>query len=246
MNSKDYRKIGGLILLILFLLACVSSSGTSSAPTPLPEAKMRKTLEAMIAQTSAAAQTQTTTARPSTLTPTITRTPSKTPTQPTPSPTFFYSLFTATLDIKVESTDASLNATAQYLNSIGAIDLGGFVLTPIPIEKRNAKNQWRCFVRYSPSPSVAPEEKFDAYWTVVNTGWNYWTSNTVDFIHRGGFRHEGRRIQDIRSTVDYGRTLSIGATFIAPKAIGSYHSYYVLQVGNNAFCPMWMEFKVNK
>lgn len=239
MNTRDYRKIGGLILLILFLLACGSASSGTSAPTSVPEAKLRKTLEAVIAGTSVAAQTQTIIARPPTSTPTVTRTPSRTPTQPTPSPTFFYSLFTATFDIQVESTDASLNATAQYLNSIGAINLGGGNI-------RIINRMWACYVRYSPDLKVRPGEEFFAGWEVVNIGSEPWTSNTVDFIYTGGFRHIGRRIQDLSSTVGSGKLLTIGATFIAPKKIGSYHAFYILKVGNNSFCPMWMNFEVLK
>lgn len=241
MNSKDYRKIGGSIFLILFLLACVSSGSGTPASTPVPEAKIRKTLEAIVIETAAAAQTQTTTARPPTLTPTITRTPSQTPTQPTPSPTFFYSLFTATLtfDIQVEATDASLNATAQYLNSIGAVDVGGGDI-------RIINRMWACYVRYSPNLQVHPGYEFYGGWEIMNIGSEPWASTTVDFIYKGGYRHEGTRIQDLHSTVGSGKLLIIGATFIAPKRVGSYHAHYILQVGNNAFCPMWMDFNVVK
>ncbi len=239
MNSRDYRKIGGLMLLILFLSACLSPSAGAPAPTPVPEVNVRKTLEAMIVKTAAAAQTQTMTARPPTLTPTATRKPTITPTQPTPSPTFFFSLFTATSDIKVESTDVSLNATAQYINSIGGVDVGGGNIKII-------KRMWACYVRYSPNVKVKPGEKFYAGWEVVNIGSEPWTANTIDFLYRGGYNGQGTKRRDLSSTVGSGSMLPIGATFIAPRRTGSYRSYWVLQVGHNSFCPMWMNFEVGK
>lgn len=187
MVSRDYRKSGGLILLILFLLACVSPLSAAPMPTPLPEAKMRETLDAAIAGTAAVAQTQTVIALPPTLTPTVTYTPSKTPIQPTASPTFIYSLFTATFDIPIEATNAALNATVTHLSSIGAVDIGGGDIHTI-------KKMWACYVRYNPNLKVKPNQKFYASWEVANIGSRPWTSNTIDFIYKGGFRHIGTRI----------------------------------------------------
>lgn len=247
MTSRDYRKVGGLILLILFMLACVSPLSGAPTPTPLPEAKMWGTLNAAIAGTAAAAQTQTVTARPPTLTPTITRTPSRTPTQLTPSPTVF-SLFTATFDIHVEATNASLNATITPINPTSAADSGGgggrhghrsVIPTSTP-------EPWACHVRYSPDLKVRPGERFYAGWEVINVGTKAWGGNDVDFVYRGGFVHEGRKRQDLHSTVAPGSMLPIGSIYIAPHRLGSYHAFYVLQVGRNAFCPMWMKFEVVK
>jgi hypothetical protein len=67
-------------------------------------------------------------------------------------------------------------------------------------------------------------------WTVVNTGWNVWTSNTVDFRYSGGLRGTHKNIMDTSSTVSYGGVLNIGETFIAPHRPGEYGSSYVLRV----------------
>lgn len=239
MKSSSYRKTGGLILIILFMLACVSPLSGAPTPTPLPEVKMWQTLDVAIAGTAAAAQTQTVTARPSTLTPTVTLTPSKTPTQSTPTPTFFFSLFTATFDIPVEETNAAIVSTADHLDSIGAIDLGGG-------DVRIIEQMWACYVRYSPNLKVKPREKFYAAWEVINIGSKSWGGNDVDFVYRGGFLHEGRKRQDIHSTVGSGAMAPLGITYIAPNRRGSFHAFWSLQVGRKQFCPMWMNFEVVK
>lgn len=226
--TKKYRKIAGLIFLLLFLPACGSSSKSGApTPTPLSEALILNTLDAAIAGTSAAAQTQTATMRPPTSTPTLTSTPTNTPTVTfTPTPTFFYSLFTLTPDVSPTPLTDAGSITTIILSD-------GFTLEPIPLEKQSRNNQWRCVVRYTPHPIVKPSQKFHAYWTVVNTGWNVWNSNSVDFVHNGGLQGTGRRIQDIPSTVGYGKTLSMGDDFIAPRKVGDYGSSYVLRVDSS-------------
>lgn len=244
MNSKQFRKILGWCVLVFFILACSSPLAARSAPTatPLPMARIEETLNVAIAGTSAAAQTQTETMRPPTFTPTFTPTPSRTPTVTfTPTPTFIYSLFTSTL--QPEIAEANLTAASNPV-----VDLGdGFVLTPIPLDRQNALNQWRCNVRYSPHPVVAPGQKFYASWTVANIGWAPWTSNTIDFVYRGGVRGGRLNIQDIPSTVGYGKTLTIGAYFTAPKRIGEHKSGYVLRVDathRTDLCALRMIIKV--
>jgi hypothetical protein len=105
-----------------------------------------------------------------------------------------------------------------------------FALTPISEENRHDTNRWRCVVRYSPNLTIAPDTKFYATWTVVNTGWNGWTANTVDFVYSSGLHGIHKNIMDTRSTVLYGGVLDIGETFIAPHKRGEYGSSYVLRV----------------
>ncbi len=238
MNSRRPRIFLGMILLVILALACASPFASAPSPTPIPQDAFRQTLDASIMSTAAAAQTQTEVMRPPTLTPTLTRTPSKTPTQMTPSPTFIFSLFSATptVDIPVEATNAALNATATQLRSQGILNLWGSTFV---IEK-----MWACHVRYSPNLKVKPREEFYASWEVANIGAEPWTSNTVDFIYKGGYKHDSTRIQDLRSTVGSGSVASIGAVFTAPNRTGEYRGYYVLKVGNNEFCPMWIDFVV--
>jgi hypothetical protein len=226
MGTSYSRKIFGWIVLLFFILACASPLAAAT-PTAvvMPQAKMQETLDSAIVGTAAAAQTLTETLRPPTSTPTLTGTPSRTPTVTfTPTPTFIYSLFSAT-------PAPAILAMSQTAQSDTTINLGdNFRLEPIPTEKWSDANQWRCFVRYSPHPKVRPSEKFYASWTVVNTGWRAWSSNTIDFVYKGGIRGGRLNIQDIPSTVSYGRTLNLGTKFTAPKSIGEYNSLYVLKV----------------
>ena len=199
--------------MIILTLACGQSGGISTAQPP-SEVEIRQTLDVVIAGTAHAAQTQTASSIPPTVTPTLTSTITPTPTTTfTPTPTFIFSLSTAT--IEAPPTDET-----QGSPSIIQID-GNFALTPISEEKRSAANQWRCVVRYSPKLTVAPDTKFFAAWTVVNTGWNVWTSNTIDFVYSGGLRGTHKNIMDTPSTVSYGGVLNIGETFIAPHRPGS-------------------------
>jgi len=203
-------------------LACGQSGAISTAHPP-SEAEIRQTLDVVIAETAHAAQTQTASSIPPTVTPTLTSTITPTPTTTfTPTPTFVFSLSTVALE--APSTVATLGTS-----SVIQVD-DNFSLVPISEEKRNDSNQWRCVVRYSPNLTVAPDTKFYAGWTVVNTGWNVWTSNTIDFAYNGGLRGTHKNIMDTPSTVSYGGVLNIGETFIAPHRPGEYGSSYVLRV----------------
>jgi hypothetical protein len=262
MTSRDYRKPGGLILLIVFMLACISPLSGASTPIPLPEAKMRQTLDAALIKTAAAAQTQTATLRTPTFTPTSTHTPSKTPTHLTGTPTFLYSLPTYTASPTATATP-DIYATVITRDQIKLPD-GTQVDGPTSCLDTCIKNsgpscngfcrkncwetcQWRCYIRSSPHPVVPPGRRFTATWTVANIGSAAWTSQAVDFVYRGGLHHDGLNIADIRATVSTGRLITIGATFIAPNKPGEYNSFYVIKVDatkTTEFCPLSMTFEV--
>jgi hypothetical protein len=223
MKSSCCAKSGAGFILIILTLACGQSGAISTAHPP-SEAEIRQTLDVVIAGTAHAAQTQTASSIPPTITPSLTSTITPTPTTTfTPTPTFFFSLFTAT--IESPPTVAPQGTPSNIIQ----VD-GYFALTPIREENRGDANQWRCIVRYSPNLTVAPNTKFYAMWTVVNTGWNDWTTNTIDFRYSGGLRGIHKNIMDTPSTVSYGGVLNIGETFIAPHRPGEYGSSYVLRV----------------
>jgi len=222
MKSSCFAKSGAGFILIILTLACGQSGAISTAHPP-SEAEIRQTLDVVIAETAHAAQTQTASSIPPTVTPTLTSTITPTPTTTfTPTPTFFFSLSTATIE-------APPTVATQGTSSIIQVD-DNFALAPISEEDRHDSNQWRCVVRYSPNLTVAPDTKFYAMWTVVNTGWNVWTSNTIDFAYSGGLRGIHKNIMDTPSTVSYGGVLNIGETFIAPHRPGEYGASYVLRV----------------
>jgi hypothetical protein len=222
MKSSCCAKSGAGFILIILTLACGQSGAISTAHPP-SEAEIRQTLDVVIVGTAHAAQTQTASSIPPTVTPTLTSTITPTPTTTfTPTPTFIFSLSTAAID-------APPTVATQGTSSIIQVD-GNFVLKPISEEDRHDSNQWKCVVRYSPNLTVAPDTKFYAAWSVVNTGWNVWTSNTIDFAYNGGLRGTHKNIMDTPSTVSYGGVLNIGETFIAPHRPGEYGSSYLLRV----------------
>ncbi len=231
MNKNHYRKIGGWLGVGLFLLACVSIS----APVQVAEPMSLDALGTVIVQTAAAAQTQTFAVQKS---PTFTLTPSLTPTLPTPTATFFFSLLTSTPVIDIETTDPAY--TVEEESSFSG---GGSTNDPVPYTGK----PWTCIGIEKSHPNGAIVEAgkgFTAYWTVLNTGTKTWTSNTVDFVYKSGYRHEGRAIQDLSSAVAPGRRLTVKVLFTAPKNAGEYTAIWTLKVGNHPFCGMKIAFEV--
>jgi hypothetical protein len=107
-----------------------------------------------------------------------------------------------------------------------------------------SSEQWSCGIVERTTATVKPKEKFTLYVTFRNLGTWSWTSNTIDFVYRNGFRHEGTRIQDLRSTIAPGGTVTIAINYKAPKGGGSYQSFFDLQVGNHTFCGVKVTFEV--
>lgn len=234
MRLRSRQKIGGGFILMLFLLACVLPSAGKPLPTQVSGLSAPEMLGTVIAQTALAAQTQTVAVLPKTLTPTLTRESTSTfiaqPSTPTP-----FSLFPA--GVPVETIDPAYAATAG-VSGLGIIDP--------PDEIPYTGLPWTCVVR-STTPRggiIQSGTEFYAYWTVINTGTKAWTSNTVDFIYKSGYRHEERKIQDLSSTVASGRSVTLKALYIAPKKPGIYTAIWTLKVGNRPFCGMKMFFEV--
>ena len=233
MRLSSRQKIGGGFILILFVLACVIPSIGNPALTQAPGAPVPELLETIIVQTAAIAQTRTAAALPPTLTPTLTREATSTliaaPATQTP-----FSLFPG---VKTETLDPAYAVTAG-IQSLGIIDPRDEIpYTGLP---------WTCVVRAT-SPKggiIQPETEFYAYWTVINTGTKAWTSTTVDFIYKSGYRHEGKIIQDLPSSVASGRSATFKVFYIAPKKHGMYTAVWTLKVGNRPFCGMKMFFEV--
>lgn len=221
-NHRKFKKITGWLVLISFLPACV----IASAPVQVLEPQSANMLGTAIVQTAAAARTQTATAlRP----PTSTLTPSATPTLATPTATFFFSLFTSTPGIPIDSGDI--------------VEGGDSSTSSVPYTGK----PWTCVVVAKSHPKgavVAAGKSFVAYWTVINTGTKTWTGNTIDFVYKSGYRHDGKLIQDLSSTVAPGRQVAVGVSFTAPKVAGEYAAIWTLKVGNHPFCGMKIIFEV--
>jgi hypothetical protein len=197
-----------------------------------------ESLGTVIAQTAAAAQTQTATLLPSV---TPTRTPSATPTLQTPTPTFFFSLYTETPFIPVETTDPEVSSPSGGT----PFTVGGPTGESIPYSGK----PWTCVVKGTSPPRwsvIEAGSDFYITWTVLNNGTKNWTINTIDFIYTGGYRHEGRAIQDLWKNVPSGRTINLQAFYKAPKVPGEYRVHWTLKVGNYTFCGITAMFEVRK
>lgn len=232
MRLRSYQKISGGFILFVFLLACALPS--TFAPTPMTTPISPEMLETAIVETAVVAQTRTAAALPPTLTPTVTRQPTSTFIVP-PSTQTAFSLFTG--GVPVETTDPDYVVT-QAASGLGPVDPRDEIpYTGLP---------WTCVVR-SITPRggiIQPETEFYAYFTVTNTGTKPWTSTTVDFIYKSGYRHIGTKIQDLTSAVASGRSATFKAFFVAPKKPGVYTAIYILKVGSRPFCGMKMFFEV--
>lgn len=219
-----------LIVLLFATLACATSP---SVDVPQQPADINS-LETIIVQTAAAAQTQTAIANPS-LTPTNTPTPTRIPSiTPSPTVTFIYLLPTLT----PIPTDTPIGFIPSGSGGRAGTQDASKFKTPQP---------WACRVTSVQPPRGAVIQKkleFTAYWRILNTGTKTWTRTTIDLIYTGGYRHENTKIQDTTETVPPGDTLTVGAKFIAPKTAGDYNSYFKLMVGNYQFCGMVVSFTV--
>jgi hypothetical protein len=238
MNSKSF-----LIVLVLAMLACAlpgaASPSANPAQPPASNADV-KTLETIIVETAGAAQTQTAAALPtSTSTPSPTFTPSITPTF---TPTFIFRFPTHTpLASYTSPVTVSAEEFGQVPGTPGTPGIGeGFKMSD---------KEWSCIVAGIIPPRNFEFEKkahFDVYWTLFNNGTKSWPYYGVDLVYQGGYRHEGTKIQDFTRTVEPGKTVTVGASFIAPNKEGNYQTFFKLMVGKRLFCGMKYTFVVKE
>jgi hypothetical protein len=222
------------ILMLLFPACALPATSTRQVQPSVP-------LGTLIAQTAAAAQTQTATAAPSsTPTPTLTKTLTPPATPATSTPTFFFSIFTETsIAIPTETGQAFVGGGGSSGNGSGENATRAFVKEPVP---------WNCSL-ISKSPrggTVPPRKGFYAAWAVRNTGTQSWTSNTIDFQYRGGYRNVERPLQDLQQTIAPGGQVTLQVYITAPKTLGTYNVFWSLKVGNHFFCPLKVTFEVAK
>jgi hypothetical protein len=236
--------------MVLFVLACVfpSSSPPQTLPTQPPGM-----LQTIIVQTGAAAQTRTATFAPPTPTISITPTgPRFTPTvTATVTPTFFFSIFTETpLVIPTQTGQVVVNTGGSGSGGSGGGGGGSSDVPPTTdLRKFKTPQPWNCLVT-SRVPGmdfeIKPEKSFTVAWAIQNTGTKTWTANTIDFVYQSGYRHEGRKIQDLGGTVGPGGKVTLKVLIVAPKKEGKYNVIWALMVGNDPFCHLKTSFEVKE
>ena len=237
MKGQRFHRILVWLGSILFLLACALPSFGVSSPTQEPQSLAPELLGTPVAQTAIAAQTQTAIYMPPSLTPTLTPFPTGTLITLSSTPTFFFALptftplptWTSTPGIVVQRPGSG-NSSADNNNDSPFTD-----------------KEWTCAIR-AKSPSMgtvmAQEASFYVSITLMNSGTKTWTNNGVDFVYKSGLRNEGRRIQDLPSTVAPGEEITLTSQLVAPKKPGTYSTVWNLKVGNTSFCGVKYSFEV--
>lgn len=242
MNGQRIRKISIWLVTALYLPACVApfSAAPTASLTQMP-------VGTVIAQTAAAAQTQTSIFLPTiTLTPTSTPTftPTKTSTStPTLVPLIILPfLWTATPTVTLSLTQAGTASSENGTDGAEEDDEDEKSGYSSVIDK-----EWACTVLKRSPPNgaiIGRGVRFSAAWTVLNRGLKVWPNDGVDFRFRAGVRNEGKSFFDLPSTVITGGQITLDVTITAPKDPGAYRSIWTLKVGRTSFCKMGINFVV--
>ncbi len=251
MRWQRIHKIRIWLIVVLLLLACAAPSLTtpqSMGTTTLAPA----VLDTVVAETVAAAQTQTIVFLPTstnTFTPSATHFPTHTPITLTSTPTF---VIIFTLLTKATSTQETPTSAIQVIPISSSSNSSSNGATLSPADERATRFPktpvpWDCVVTGKGPPRgtlIKPKSSFEITWTVLNNGTRAWTSNTIDFIYTGGFRSNERPIQDLGRTVAAGGSITLVVHLIASKFPGTYNTFWSLRVGNTNFCHMKNTFEI--
>jgi hypothetical protein len=210
MNLESKRALQIFLASVLLLMGCdMSTFAAPQVPTPIPGA-----IKLMVAQTAAAAATETAALLPPTLTRTLTPFPSLTPVNThTITPTFIFILPTSTL------TPAPTNVSNVYacaLISQGPQDGAHF----------------------------APHQSFTETWKIRNTGSGNWIQFKVHLVYVSGAQLTSTTTVDLPRSLASGNFFNIGVKMTAPRVAGPYTTRWTLEAGGQTFCPLSLEIKV--
>jgi hypothetical protein len=236
------RKFFPLVALLIATLACaipgIPTPEVASIPSFDPNS-----VSTIIAETAAAAQTQTSINLPTaTNTPRPTHTPSITPTF-TPTFIFFLPSLTPIPTYTLPPTVGALPSPG----SGGVIDSNDDGVPDKKDPRTMTGKEWSCSTLGASPPRdtvVRAGTPFTVTWTIFNSGTKSWPLTGVDFVYTGGFRHEETRIQDFTRNVPSGGEVRVSASFIAPERPDMYQTFFTLQVGRRQFCGIKYVFYV--
>jgi hypothetical protein len=196
-------------------------------------------VETIIVQTAALAQTQTavliTPSSTSTPTPRVTRTPTISPT-PTATVLFLPPTATSLPEGLLENENDDGDGDGDNDNQDGYV-------------KPTATTEpWDCRI-LSKSPAndavIAGGSRFKATWTVENTGTKTWPKQGVDVVYQSGANLQvGKPYYDIPTGVGPGGTITISVTLEVPKREKDYNTRWSLKVGRTNFCSVRFNFSV--
>jgi hypothetical protein len=215
MLKRDYRMLA-IFLGLALMLACVPIS----VPTPsVPPTLDVGLLNTTIAQTAAAAATQTFVLLPtSTPTPTATRTPTEVPSA---TPTFLYLLFSPTVPTPTP-TMTTVDTTGEPFSC--------------RVDSQTPKDK----------DVFAPGANFTTHWQVVNNGTSLWDANSADYRFVGGDTLHKQAVYDFPKNVLPGGSVELTVAMQAPTDPGTYTTRWQISTGKDRFCSMGIRIVVQK
>lgn len=240
MNKRNVRRLTLWLIVIVVILGC----GTPALITPPPSASSPDSIETIIIQTAAAAQTQTAIVLPPSATPTLIPSPTRTFTV-TPTPT-------ATVLFLIATNTSLPTATSLFVGGGGGSTGGGTGAGSGDngsgfVKPTATPQEWTCRV-LSKSPAnntvITAGTSFKATWTVQNTGTKTWPKKGVDVVYQSGARlNAGKPYYDIPAGVGPGGTVTISVTMDVPKRPKEYSTRWSLMVGKTHFCSVQFVFE---
>ncbi len=202
----------------MLLISCdLTSLIAPSAPIP---ASGPGVVDTIVAQTAAAASTETAAfvTVVDTWTPSATPPPTDTST-PTPSltPTFIFLLASPTRTPRPNSTEGVAGLSCEL---VGQTPADGSIFDP--------------------------REQFSAAWTIKNTGVGSWDSTSIDFEYFSGAKtYVGTTAYDLPNDVPVNKSVTISVAMKAPKGAGSYRTVWTLRRGKVDFCHVSLQLNVH-
>ncbi|GAB4424555.1 MAG: hypothetical protein Kow002_14070 [Anaerolineales bacterium] len=215
------RKTGLWLGVALVVLGCVSPFYSPPLlPTQPPGA-----IQTSIVGTADAAMAQTKAAQSPTpvFTPTLADT--KTPTvTPTPTATVLF-IYQSPTPVVLPPTQGIVEGTAT----------------------KTSEKQFACeLISRSPTRSVVYDrnEKFNAHWSLRNSGYQAWDHNSVDIEFVSGGHFHSQSSYDMPKRVGPKSTVTVIIPLTAPKNPGEYGATWTLKVGKKEFCRLRLDFTV--
>jgi hypothetical protein len=205
MAGRNKRTLA-LFTVLVVMLACAPGLAPAVPPTLDPS-----TINTVVAQTVAAAGTQTAILNPPTVTPSATPPPTKTPTEiPSPTVTFIFILPTST--VPSPTSEPSLSEQEFDCN----------------------------IVSQSPANNTpfGAGAVFEARWRVENIGTSNWNGDSTDYRYTGGDKIHTQSIYDLPRSVPSTGQIDIVVDMKAPNNAGTYSTTWKLRIGKTEFCPM--------
>jgi hypothetical protein len=218
---KPHNKFWYLFLIIALLVISCDVS-TLAAPQVIPTAAPGA-IGTIVAQTAAAASTQTAALLPPTMTPSFTPFPTRTASAtPSPTETFVFKLPTLTKTPIPTATQAGGGSGGGG----GGGSSGGGSDWTCKVTGQNPKN----------SAHIAAGALFNANWNVQNTGIQGWLNTTVDIAFVSGTRMAAKSLYDLQYSVNPGASTTITIPMKAPGKKGTYTTSWTLEAGKVGFC----------